>query len=400
MQIWSGMRPVGDAEWKMNEDILNEPASVLRAGGLIAFPTETVYGLGANAWNEQAVQNIFAAKRRPADNPLIVHIAKISDLAMVTPKTFTASVTMQKLMAQFWPGPLTILVPAGSQIAPSVHPGLAMVGVRVPDHPIARALIALAGCPVAAPSANRSGKPSPTSVADVVEDFADEVAGVIDGGQCAVGMESTVIEVQPEQIVIYRPGGVTLEALQAVVDIPVIYDKYLLAETRSTALEMNESEDDRPENGVTGPKAPGMKYRHYAPNAEVTVWQGSRRGVMARITKELQQQSLASRSSVGIVCPDTWAADFEDLNQDLTVAHSVDSRGDSAQNGRTIECVLLPQSSYAQELGRQLYGQLRTFDRMGIQTVWIVAPPAADNFTPTVMNRLIKASEGRVIYVE
>jgi L-threonylcarbamoyladenylate synthase len=341
---------------------LHQPASLLRTGGLVAFPTETVYGLGANAWDEAAVQRVFAAKNRPIDNPLIVHIAKVEDLSMVTPRNFQPTARMQQLMHAFWPGPLTLLVPAGPQLAPSVHPGLSMVGVRIPHHPVALSLIAEARCPVAAPSANKSGKPSPTSALDVREDFTDEIDGVIDGGACEVGLESTVIEVRPLEIVIYRPGGITREALQAICDIPVVYDEHLRNESMQ-------------------PKAPGMKYRHYAPKAQVFVWQGNQTEVMQALSLHLNQLPLTDRKGVGLILPETWG---ESLRSTLRPTHFA-------------QVCSLPLLKYAEQLGKHLYAQLRIFDRMDMHSVLIVAPPTQEAFTDTVMNRLQKAAEGRVV---
>ncbi|MDU2242484.1 MAG: L-threonylcarbamoyladenylate synthase, partial [Paenibacillus sp.] len=191
---------------------LKEAAAVLASGGTVAFPTETVYGLGADARNTAAVEEIFAAKGRPSDNPLIVHIADVSQLdGLVTEVNETA----RRLMEAFWPGPLTLVLPvAEGAVSPRVTAGLSTVGVRMPAHDVALRLIAAAGCPVAAPSANRSGRPSPTLASHVGEDLSGRIDGIVDGGPTGVGLESTVVEAGRDGVVtVLRPGGITAEQL-------------------------------------------------------------------------------------------------------------------------------------------------------------------------------------------
>ncbi|KAI7262932.1 hypothetical protein KC345_g9288, partial [Hortaea werneckii] len=198
-----------------DREAIDAAAAMLRSGGTVAFPTETVYGLGADARNTSAVEAVFAAKGRPSDNPLIVHIARRSDLeSLVTEVHPVASA----LIDAFWPGPLTLVLPVRSGVlSPLVTAGLDTVGVRMPDHPVALALLSAAGCPVAAPSANRSGRPSPTLAAHVMEDLAGYIGGVLDGGAAGVGLESTVVQVQPDgTVAVLRPGGITAEQLAAV----------------------------------------------------------------------------------------------------------------------------------------------------------------------------------------
>lgn len=229
--------------------ILAEAGAVLRQGGLVAFPTETVYGLGANALDSAAVGRIFAAKGRPSDNPLIVHVA---DRESLTGLVSEVPAVGQALIEEFWPGPLTLVLPKTGRVPDEVTAGLPTVAVRMPDHDVALGLIAAAGVPVAAPSANRSGRPSPTTAAHVWEDLAGRVEIILDGGPAGVGVESTVVDVTGQAPMVLRPGGLSLEELRRVAG-EVGLDPALSG--RNT---------DRP-------RAPGMKYTHYAPQAPLTL---------------------------------------------------------------------------------------------------------------------------------
>jgi len=231
-------------------------ADILRAGGLVAFPTETVYGLGADALNAQAIPEIFAAKGRPSDNPLIAHIADKTDLSLLIDGE--PCECAKKLMDAFWPGPMTLIFPKGQRVPAQVTAGLNTVAVRLPSHKVARQLIRAAGTPIAAPSANRSGRPSPTTAQHVWEDMQGRIPMILDGGSCEVGLESTVIDVTGERPRILRPGGVTHEMLQAVVG-PVDVDEGVLKRLQAGAQV----------------RSPGMKYRHYAPQGEITIVTGA-----------------------------------------------------------------------------------------------------------------------------
>ncbi len=228
--------------------ILNYPAKVIQEGGLVAFPTETVYGLGANALEEEAIYKIFEAKGRPADNPLIVHIANINDLDMLVEEY---NGLVKKVISKFWPGPLTIVFKKKEIIPEVVTSGLDTVAIRMPSSKIARKLIEMAGVPIAAPSANLSGKPSPTTVLHVIDDLTGKVDCIIDGGNCEVGLESTVLDLSTDIPTILRPGCVTYEELQEVLP-DIVFDSALSDST------------------IT-PKSPGMKYVHYSPDAEVYI---------------------------------------------------------------------------------------------------------------------------------
>lgn len=244
------------------DEALNQAARLLRAGELVAFPTETVYGLGANALSAPAVLKIFAAKGRPADNPLIVHVCSIEDAEPLCVPTQAAYL----LAKAFWPGPMTLLMPKKGIVPPETNAGLTSVAVRVPSHPVARALIARSGCPIAAPSANTSGRPSPTEAAHVMEDMNGKIPLILDGGPCAVGLESTVIDVTGEIPTVLRPGGVTPEMIEAVTGCVAVADSVL-----------------RPLREGEKALSPGMRYRHYAPRGQLTLITGKDKAVLQRM---------------------------------------------------------------------------------------------------------------------
>jgi L-threonylcarbamoyladenylate synthase len=229
-----------DVQSGTSEEALQEAAAVLRGGGLVVFPTETVYGLGANALDGKAVLRIFEAKGRPADNPLIVHVAEVSGAERVA---FVPRLG-HLLMERFWPGPLTLVMPARPLVPPSVTAGLSTVAVRMPAQPVALELIRLAGVPVAAPSANLSGRPSPTDARAVEEDLGDRVEMILDGGPTQVGVESTVLDITGERAALLRPGGVSIEALE----------EFLCYRPFQPGAD-----------GAAARRSPGTRYRHYAP---------------------------------------------------------------------------------------------------------------------------------------
>lgn len=383
--------------WKVSstqpsDESLREAANALRQGNLVAFPTETVYGLGANALNENAVRRIFSAKGRPADNPLIVHIADLSALPQVTANPDDLPEPVHRAMEAFWPGPLTIILPVHPQLAPSVHPSMSTVGVRMPNHPVAQKLLRLADCPVAAPSANKSGKPSPTTAGDVLEDLSTELLngdGVVDGGSCDVGVESTVIAFEGDKVVIYRPGGVSKEQLEDALGIPVVLDPHIeqsythttpaasKAGSAESAGSSAQSKAGQAESEEFVPRSPGMKYRHYAPNAQVRVWWGDARRVKERMqdfaAKHADEQLAVITRHPWLDCPENvlcWAA-----------------LGPSASEPTA--------SAYERILSRELYRLLREFDRHHAAHILIEGVPPT-GLGLAVMNRLTKASEGRV----
>ncbi|WLD95483.1 L-threonylcarbamoyladenylate synthase [Alkalihalobacillus sp. AL-G] len=327
---------------------IQEAAMWIREGEVIAFPTETVYGLGADACSNDAIEKIFSAKGRPSDNPLIVHISRLEQLKQAAS---TWERTAESLMNAFWPGPLTIVLPKSDAIAERTTARLATVGVRMPDHPIALALIDAAGFPLAAPSANRSGKPSPTRGEHVYRDLNGRIKGIIDGGKTGVGLESTVVEVIGETVTILRPGGITKAQLENVVD-HVEWDRALLEEKQV-------------------PKSPGMKYTHYAPDAPLYLVDGERDFFQGVIN---QHQSEGKK--VGILVSDELA--------DQLTADEVRRVG----SNQRIDWI-----------AQQIYHQLRSFDDTTTEVILAEIYPD-EGIGEALMNRLLKAAGNKVLTQE
>lgn len=335
-------------------------AQLLREGKRVAFPTETVYGLGADATNTDAVESIYQAKGRPADNPLIVHIAHPSQLtALVT----GIDAVSQGLIDAFWPGPLTLVLPARpGAVSPRVTAGLSTVAVRMPAHPIALQLIEAAGCPLAAPSANRSGRPSPTRAEHVRDDLEGRIEAILDAGATGVGLESTVVEVVEGCIHILRPGGITLEQLQA------FATNVIKVESSTGETTIGDKEDE-----IAAPKSPGMKYAHYAPQGILTLVIGSSPD---QVTAQIQQMidiAQATGHSTGIL---TCTEHITRYHADLVV----------------------PCGSLAQpeSIAQELFAGLRSFDAANISFIVAEAFNEA-GIGSAVMNRLQKAAGERVL---
>lgn len=327
-------------------------AEILNSGGLVAFPTETVYGLGANALDKEAVLSIFAAKGRPADNPLIVHIHDRSQLESLC----TVPDRIQTLMDAFWPGPLTLLFEKKTAVPEEVTAGLPTVAIRMPSHPVARHLLQICNLPIAAPSANSSGRPSPTTSAHVLEDMNGKIPLIIDGGMCDVGVESTVLDLCHGQPVILRPGGVTREMIADVLNCEVG-----LAGSILRPLQKNEQA-----------LSPGMRYKHYAPKAAVTLVEGPEDRVVSLLRKLYkEQESKGCRSCV--LC-------FSEHVPLLVDCHPHD----------------IGSSSSPEEIAHRLFDILRKLDEEGMETVYSeVIPPEGVGLA--VMNRLGRAAAFRTI---
>ena len=323
-------------------------ADILRRGGLVAFPTETVYGLGADGLQAAAVRNIFLAKGRPQDNPLILHVASADWLPrFCSPVPETAL----QLAQRYWPGPLTMILPRLPLVPDAVTAGLDTVGVRCPAHPAARALIAAADVPVAAPSANTSGRPSPTTAAHVLEDLNGKVELILDGGPCSVGVESTIVDltVQPPRLL--RPGGITLEQLQAVLGE--------VAVDAAVTRRMGAGEQ---------PRAPGMKYRHYAPRAPVAVIPGAPAASAAWILAHAQPGD-------GVICFDEYSAQFSALT-----VRTLGPAADAAAHAQRV------------------FDALRAFDDTAVPRIWAQCPDPA-GLDLAVVNRLQKAAGFHIINI-
>lgn len=272
--------------------VLARLGAALCAGELVAFPTETVYGLGANATDAQAVAQIFAAKGRPSSDPLIVHISTLDQLPLVTGRDVAdLPAVVPLLAARFWPGPLTLILPRGPQIPTEVAAGRTTVGVRLPAHPVALALIRAAGVPVAAPSANRFGHTSPTTAQHVFADLGTRIPWIIDGGSCPVGVESTILDVTQTPPRILRPGGVPLEALAEVLGVPIAFQEHA-AVAQDAA------------------QAPGMALSHYAPQARLILIEGD--DIAATWARALEETRLLAEQGqrVGALAPDELVAQF------------------------------------------------------------------------------------------
>ena len=319
-------------------------ARLILEGKLVAFPTETVYGLGADALNENAVRRIFEAKGRPADNPLIVHIADFKDLEKLAREIPEEA---RLLAEKFWPGPLTLVLPKREEVPAVTTGGLDTVAVRMPAHPIALALIR-ASTPIAAPSANISGKPSPTLAEHVVDDFYGKIEAIIDGGETKIGVESTVIDLSSERPTLLRPGGLPLEEIERVIGEVEIHPA-----VRGKLVDVARS--------------PGMKYKHYSPNAQVIVVEGKRDNVRRKIN-ELITEYRGRGLRVGVMATEEYEADeFFHL-------------------GRT-----------EGEVARNLFKALRELDKRGVDVI-IAEGVEERGLGFAVMNRLRKAAGYRIVW--
>ena len=330
-----------------SEDI-NNAGKILKNGGLIAFPTETVYGLGASAYDADAAEKIYAAKGRPSDNPLIVHICEKEQIYEIA-KDVTEDA--KNVIDTFMPGPITIILKKKNIIPKTVTAGLYTVAIRFPSHNVARALIKAAGVPIAAPSANLSGKPSPTKARHVINDMTGRIDGIIDGGDCNVGVESTIVDFTGDKPVILRPGGITYEDLKnAGIDAEI--DKNILKSLSADEV----------------PKCPGMKYKHYAPNADVTVVEGEKTAVKNKI-KELLEEN---RNKI------TGVLSMNDADYDTAV--------------------ILNAGKDNKEYAKNLFSSLREFDELGVEVVFAEFCED-DGYGLAVKNRLYKAAGQKVIHV-
>lgn len=336
----------------IDESAIREAGSIIREGGLVAFPTETVYGLGANALDEQAAAKVYAAKGRPSDNPLIAHIC---DREMLKSLVVDIPENAEKLMDAFWPGPLTLIFRKSDNIPKGTTGGLDTVAVRYPNHPIAERLIQAAGVSIAAPSANLSGKPSPTLGEHVIDDMNGRIDMIIDGGMVGMGLESTIIDVTADPPVVLRPGFITYEMAKGVVG----------------QLEIDQAILKKPEEGLK-PKAPGMKYRHYAPTADYSIYRGEAVKVAEHIAS-LANEKADAGVKVGIITADQ---------------HLKLYKGRLNEN---IEIVSLGDLDKPETIAGKLFKALRDFDKSNTQFIFGEAF-SEDNVGWAIMNRLTKAA--------
>lgn len=343
----------GDAD----EEALRQAGEILRAGGLVAFPTETVYGLGGDALNPDSSRKIYAAKGRPSDNPLIVHICRMEDLEKLTT---CVSENARRLAECFWPGPLTMILPKSGLVPKETTGGLETVAVRMPSHPAAAKLIEYAGGFVAAPSANLSGRPSPTLAKYVIEDMDGRIEMILDGGEVGIGLESTIVDLTAAPPQILRPGSVTGEMLEEV-----------LGEVESDATLFSA------ESGQA-PRAPGMKYRHYAPKGDLVIVCGAEGSVVDYINSQVDRYRPAGEKT-GVIAVAQTAERYR-----ADVVKSVGDRGDEAA------------------VARRLYSILREFDEENVTKIYSESfgeDGDRKGLGQAVMNRLLKAAGHRVIRV-
>ena len=344
---------IKDTEHVRDEELL-EAAEIIRRGGLVAFPTETVYGLGGNALDEDAAKKIYAAKGRPSDNPLIAHVScpeEVEPLVEYMPEAG------KKLMEAFWPGPLTMIFPKSSRVPYGTTGGLETVAVRMPSDPVANRLIALAGVPIAAPSANTSGRPSPTTADHVWQDMNGRIDMIIDGGPVGIGVESTIVDVSGDVPTLLRPGAITMEMLRETVGRVEI----------DPAIQAPPSADLRP-------KAPGMKYRHYAPHADLQLIEGETDKVVETINA-LVQEKLAEGKKVGVICTDETRDRFP-----LGEVRSVGARAKQ------------------ETIAHNLFAVLREFDDLDVDCIYSESF-SKDHLGQAIMNRLTKAAGYHVLKV-
>ncbi|MBR4780988.1 MAG: threonylcarbamoyl-AMP synthase [Lachnospiraceae bacterium] len=337
---------------------LREAAEFIREGKLVAFPTETVYGLGGNAYDSTASARIYAAKGRPSDNPLIVHISEFEE---IKPLVKELPDVAKALADRFWPGPLTMILDKSDAIPKETTGGLDTVAIRMPSHIIANMLIKEAGVPIAAPSANASGRPSTTKAEHVIEDLFGRIDMIIDGGSSDIGLESTIVDLTVKPALILRPGYITIEMLREVIP-DIEYDRAVLKRIKDDTIVA---------------KAPGMKYRHYAPQGELTIYEGAPEKVAA-IIKEEAAKKLAQGHTVGILTSDELAANYKDMG-DLYIK-DVGSRDNEI------------------EIAAGLFDALRYFDEVNAEYIY------AESFTEggigqAIMNRLMKAAGYHIVEV-
>ena len=332
----------------IDDAAMKEACDLIRAGELVAFPTETVYGLGADALHPEASKKIYAAKGRPSDNPLIVHISKFEDLVSIAREVPPQA---KKLADAFWPGPLTMIVWKNDRVPYETTGGMDTVAIRMPKHPVALRLIEGSGCLIAAPSANTSGKPSPTEASHVALDMDGRIPMILDGGPVGIGIESTIVDLSEETPMILRPGYITQEMLQEVLGEKVCMDPGIIAS-----------------DSTRKPKAPGMKYRHYAPKAPVTVFTGDPEKSARYIESHLP-------ASAGVICFSEFTGRYPGH-----IVHDLGSFTDKA------------------EQARRVFDALREFDHEAVTEIYAQCPDAS-GLGLAIGNRLKKAAGFHIVEV-
>lgn len=344
---------VSMTEEDIDEEAISRAGQIIQKGGLVAFPTETVYGLGGDAWNRESSRRIYAAKGRPQDNPLIVHIAKKEDAGKVS---VGFPERAMNLADAFWPGPLTMILKKNRDLPNETTGGLDTVAVRFPSHKIAQALIRAGGGFIAAPSANRSGRPSPTEAKYCREDLDGKVDMIIDGGPVGIGVESTIVDLTQDVPVILRPGAITKEMLEEVLGKVEVDRTILVADSKEK------------------PKAPGMKYRHYAPKGDLTIVEGKQENVISYINRSLLEAKKKGLKT-GVICTEETKGQY--------CADSIKSAGPRCDEEKT---------------AKELFRILREFDDEGCEEMYSESF-SEEGIGMAVMNRLMKAAGQHVVHV-
>ena len=340
-------------ELHMDMARIKEAGDVIRGGGLVAFPTETVYGLGGDALNPSSSEKIYSAKGRPSDNPLIVHIADMEALDVIVREVPESALRLAK---RFWPGPLTMIFHKSDLVPYETTGGLDTVAVRMPVHRVAQELIRAAGGYVAAPSANRSGRPSPTVAKYVLQDMDGRIEMIIDGGDVEIGLESTIVDLTAEHPTILRPGYITRQMLEQVLD------------------EVEEDSTMMCDDSGQAPKAPGMKYRHYAPKGDLTVVYGETEGVTAYINEQIDRMRIGNKIT-GVIATDASVSGYH-----ADVCKSVGERQDE------------------DTIARELYRILRELDDENVEIIYAEAFDTC-GIGQAIMNRLLKAAGHKIVHV-
>lgn len=340
---------------KPEQKWIKQAADILKSGGLVAFPTETVYGLGANGLDAYACKKIYEAKGRPSDNPLILHIAEKKDLYTIVKEVPQKA---EKLINAFWPGPLTMIFQKKDCVPHEITGGFSTVAVRFPSHAVAQAIIKASGLPIAAPSANSSGKPSPTKASHVIFDLDSKIDMIIDGGNAEVGLESTIIDVSEEVPTLLRPGAITKEMIENVIG----------------RIEIDPTILTKPSQNLV-PKAPGMKYTHYSPKADVILVQGDDLSIVQQNINQFAKRELQLSKKVGILATDQTKQYY-----DCGIVLSLGNREN------------------LEEIGSNLFKHLRKFDFLGVDVVYSETVPEKGEGL-AIMNRLQKAAGYKIINV-
>lgn len=344
-----------DLQTTEGQQKLDAAAALLQKGEVVAFPTETVYGLGADGMHAESSKKIYEAKGRPSDNPLILHIAEFEQLSRIA---CDISDNAWKIMKAFWPGPMTIILKKKPEVPKETTGGLDTVAIRMPNHPVARELILKADLPIAAPSANRSGRPSPTLARHVMEDMNGRIPMILDGGKVGIGIESTIIDMTGEKPVILRPGYITPEMIDQVV----------------AGVSIDPAISGGPMAANLKPKAPGMKYRHYAPSGDMTLVEGEPEKVISKINA-LASEKREEGYRVGII-----GTDENILAYQADVIISMGSRKDP------------------ENIAANLYGTLREMDERGVQFIFSESV-GEEEFYGAIRNRILKAAGYQVLKV-